>query len=1770
MANIPCQLRIALFKCSFLGNIFTGPSRITTTTTTSTITGRRTTTTSTVATRPRKAVRRRRKARRRRTYVVEYDVDSFDKKFSIKTTKKVIKRRRKTKRKTASRRSRCSSRRTIGQNEGNDAATSMLTKRSLVRSIEANYPKLHLFGNKNDLEYFPDDESDNDHESGRFESNNDLGGARGEALVMSSARFSMGVNRGLLKGKQMGSVRRRPTATVTSDSMASTDLLSNIMNSMDRWYSMSNGENIEKIKIGADGKLSIDGDSRDANKPPKSCPVSTPSASDVVNAPRNGPANDGNIQVGTSCQSNNDDRAGNDGGSFQMGGNGMSTEGGSASTETGTNAHRQGSGGGGVGPSDLGVTDSNAEPPRNRIMTRRRSKSALAPPPSLDEFPALNSCSDGLDLTMNSANQQNATATPNRIMTRRRSALAPPPSLDEFPALSGNNQSIPSGNQATPQTERTPGRVGLRRKSQLAATPALDSFSGLTSIDENAASAQTNNSQPSETPRRIMTRRRSNLAQPPTLDSFPALANTEGNGTPVASQPTRIMTRRRSATLAPPPSIMEFPALVEPIAESDVPDEACPPPPVPEIFGLFDEDDESGAAIQQPPPLSNYSFANSYMGSSPYSQNYGVLPPPVSASTIHESSSSVIAPDLSSSSVSPSKFVSKKKTAMSGGASSNTSPAAAAEEVNALPSAIDLNHKPTKIEWKNSPLKKKSVFNNSDDEDGGFQYSAESLEVAIKKHDAKNQKKGSDESKSDASENMEKDEDLVQLDDDDDVDDDDDDDETVTDDQPPTEKPIETVDDVDQSLAAKKNILDLHDDSDWEELRDDQFEDKAKQKPSPRKDDATKEKPENERSYTPCMDEQVVREEGAEKSAAVAECDENESTHTPDLPESHGRTSAGIDNMDTELISEDEDTDLLHDESGVRKDSAKKSKKKKKAPSKERENDEEFRKLSKSTKERRYREQRNKSASRSRSPSRRRTRSGSRDSRSHHRDSRSWSRNRRFNNGNNNNNNNSRGRRTLDQRFGRNAKRREIQRYNVRNVVADRQSRNYKDQYGRDEARPNRSPSRSPSPRRRSPARRSFSVSRSRSRSPYRRRRPSADSVRRSGSPQRRSIRSLSRSVSPKFTRYSRTPPNAANGAATTRSVSGSPRNRSGKTKSRKIKKKSGEKKSSKRRTKQRKNRDGSVSGADSQIEDRPRVRSRSKSWDANVRNRSWSRSVSPQPIARHSPEPNESWTPPIGPGSENLRITLANREKKKRREKKKKSDKHRSEQRKEKKRQRTETHLVTSNRPSKEVFASGDNILVSVSFNKEKEKTTQQQQTTIVTLPPTKDQIQTKKQTERNKKSSKDPNRKRKKLNVKPVAIIDLDNSPFKEMTPSPRAVIILSDSDNEREGNKENTNQQRGGLPNAGDPSKAISQPNDVQEHAVEVANSPPASPTMDNESFEMLSMGPKTPPEPRIKFALPKAKVRVVANPLHDTADDQNEDETNETDAVASQEAPANLQVPPNKAPGPNTPSDVGPYSPDAYDPFEPTKSPSPPPSTSESAQQPAESNSNIDSGPKKPSTENDAGDKESSLPDVIIVSPRSGDKAVADDATGSKPSSIHVFSNIVLSTGKETSARSQQPTQRSHSLFPPPTTSNTITPNKPGHSQAAKPSPMKFASSSLLARLPLPPSTKQSKSGRHNGNDGDGIGGESPYSPQSSDYDDLFEPPPLSPGPSTKKSSGNTRGTAGAGAVVFDDLFGSTSPTHVKLSKSSLKASKSSKHHEKSSIKGNIRNSNQICR
>ncbi|KAF6205818.1 hypothetical protein GE061_019992 [Apolygus lucorum] len=203
---------------------------------------------------------------------------------------------------------------------------------------------------------------------------------------------------------------------------------------------------------------------------------------------------------------------------------------------------------------------------------------------------------------------------------------------------------------------------------------------------------------------------------------------------------------------------------------------------------------------------------------------------------------------------------------------------------------------------------------------------------------------------------------------------------------------------------------------------------------------------------------------------------------------------------------------------------------------------------------------------------------------------------------------------------------------------------------------------------------------------------------------------------------------------------------------------------------------------------------------------------------------------------------------------------------------------------PSKEVFTSGDNILVSVNFKSSKGGEGSRSKESASSSKRKKDEGESRKKKDKgtkenqpvrsivttNKKSNK---KKLNTKNMKPVAIIDLEASPFRETIVSPKEVIILTDSDSEDK------------------------------------------LPQVDN-AMSVPMTGPKTPPEPLIKFNIVNNKqqqLRTMANPLLDSLMEQLEGEEGDDE--------------PNEImhKGPNTP----PEPPVPYDPFEPTKSRSPTP-------------------------------------------------------------------------------------------------------------------------------------------------------------------------------------------------------------------------------------------------
>ncbi|KAJ6635807.1 Splicing factor, arginine/serine-rich 19, partial [Pseudolycoriella hygida] len=291
------------------------------------------------------------------------------------------------------------------------------------------------------------------------------------------------------------------------------------------------------------------------------------------------------------------------------------------------------------------------------------------------------------------------------------------------------------------------------------------------------------------------------------------------------------------------------------------------------------------------------------------------------------------------------------------------------------------------------------------------------------------------------------------------------------------------------------------------------------------------------------------------------------------------------------------------------------------------------------------------------------------------------------------------------------------------------------------------------------------------------------------------------------------------------------------------------------------------------------------------------------------------------------------------------------------------------------------------------------------------------------------------------------------------------------------------------------------------------------------------------------------------------------------------------------GPNTPPESGPCSPDAYDPFEPTKSASQSPeirsdncdsspndrdevhtsksdisTTQDDKQQQQQqqqdkvikpvdltialinSKASMDAAHSLLSSTLEGGVNESDIidDDVQILSPN--DKS--DDIP--KPQTINVISNVILSHPKESMR------QRSGGLALPNFGNSAISPAKTNPSSSTpKQSPMKqkFSSASLISKLPLPKTSKSVGINRHNGGNDENMDVDgSPYSPDSSDYDDLFEPPNISP-PPTHQKKGKAGKSSGGKTDIFEDLFGSTSPVAAKLSSGRTKRQRS----KKSSIK-----------
>ncbi|XP_028155148.2 PHD and RING finger domain-containing protein 1 [Diabrotica virgifera virgifera] len=839
---------------------------------------------------------------------------------------------------------------------------------------------------------------------------------------------------------------------------------------------------------------------------------------------------------------------------------------------------------------------------------------------------------------------------------------------------------------------------------------------------------------------------------------------------------------------------------------------------------------------------------------------------------------------------------------------------------------------------------------------------------------------------------------------------------------------------------------------------------------------------EEERSYTPCLDEKSQKQglEGLE-TELISDEDRNDFDEAQELKtvsdgdaleinakESELDLARPEDYEEGEIVDKNKDKDVPNEEPEVESEAEKSPKeatpelktteRKKKDASKSpavdkggnKENEESgkdasFKRLSKSSKGRNYRDKEKR-------PSDSRNRSRTPD-------------------------------REYNKKEKRREKRKELERYNVRAIIADKpRPLIAKDQFGRDiRNTPSRSRSRSYTPPPRSASRPVRSPSKTIRRSPSRSRR--SLSKRKSPSKERsrktrkaRSYRSGSRSRSPGKKRDAQKPKKRKR--STSRFRKRKPDGRS------------------------KKRRPGS------------RNRRRSRTPVRRARER-----VDWTPMSQ--PHASPSWTPPrLMENPQILRNDLTvtvNNAAKKKKDKRKKDRRNRGDTLESRQRKRRHERERTPP-PSKEVFASGDNILVSVSFNNENER---------------------RDVTTRDKRNNVEGAKKRKKkrtrkdlTGVKPIAIIDLAKSPFRELTPSPKQVIILTDSDND-----ENV-MMRNGQGGICDSSQQVASPE--------------------------RGIGPKTPPEPQVKFSLAAKppQIRAINNPLHDPEDI----ETNVQKEMGSRISPGVHKGPNTPPEPPNSP----PSSPDAYDPFEPTKSRSPTPEPQllgiKDSHESIDSRAAIDLLEKSmnpmpetiksltpPLADIQPADSQSS---VQIITPDSNlgkspeRPQIQTVQQPSKPVAQTIpFSSvptpIILATPSVATIPTRINILNTTVISPPvasPIPQRIVLPNiiKSG---IVKISPTK----PTVKTNPIKPIQKTTKSTRKRTTNGSlddiVLDFDSPYSPGSSDYEDLFEPP------SEIVTKPMIKGKTKSHASAFDALFGS--PSYSKKKKYTKKANPKTK-------------------
>lgn len=120
-----------------------------------------------------------------------------------------------------------------------------------VRRMRAGIPKLSLFGTRNDLDYVPSDD-DGDDDNGAESAG---GGGGGLGYAVRTRPYNHLSNIRNVRNRKGGLIIPE-TAMATTTPM---DLLGSIMEEQERWFTISNRNNISNIKIKPDGSLEFVG-----------------------------------------------------------------------------------------------------------------------------------------------------------------------------------------------------------------------------------------------------------------------------------------------------------------------------------------------------------------------------------------------------------------------------------------------------------------------------------------------------------------------------------------------------------------------------------------------------------------------------------------------------------------------------------------------------------------------------------------------------------------------------------------------------------------------------------------------------------------------------------------------------------------------------------------------------------------------------------------------------------------------------------------------------------------------------------------------------------------------------------------------------------------------------------------------------------------------------------------------------------------------------------------------------------------------------------------------------------------------------------------------------------------------------------------------------------------------------------------------------------------------------------------------------------------------